>query len=769
METVQHDAVDLEYLEVALAETFSKPGTADVTPADRAKLAGLLKHYRGKAHPFTACKRDQMKHGLSEEHANRRCAVIKDLIEGNTKWREGGHKTSHLSEEELETFALDADEEFFTWLSETDADEMIREAEEEQEKVGIVRTLSRFLGLSEGADTQEADPDPDPLEEVEEEEIAALAEEEGIPFSEAVELHLRTSRRKGSHNEGSHGTRAGFGADGPKASRGKRGGSGSGGGKGGSRGPLKVHRDDIVEVEIDGKKTRARVTAPGPAGSRIGVVPITRDKEGDAVLVDHDKITKKSKEGYLSQAERETGGKRTSADLTNDVAGAVEEKIDEIETGDQFEETIPGPTATDAKRALRQFREETRRNPTEDGAKNAADSAIRKAKTKYAKAKVREAADFADISYSLGAAVEPAVDLSYQLPYDLTEPEKISRRLWRKHLLPLGKKINYTRNGVRQVLDFSKETLEKMADNFRAGAFDKVYFTTHHPKPGREASESSRGVVRDVFLKEDGLYADIEVSEEGERLLTNSLNEIGTSVSYHQNYRRDADDTVFGPAIQHIAATPTPHVPGLKPWEAVQMSEEELEVVDLTGAEYAAPDPVPRKESGPMETQTNEETREVEMEQEQQQTISLEEFNALKAELEAERSDRQGIRATLRNQGINAMVNQMVAERKIAPPDVEPFKVVLSALSARDNDVIELSDDGAAAVKDDELGKALLQLASISVVPEVGERGATDLESRDDMDEDRKIDLEVQQYRAEHPGVEYPQALEVIMAKREVG
>jgi hypothetical protein len=68
-------------------ETFSKPGTADVTAGDRKKLAGILAHYKGMAHPFTACKRDQLKHGLSEDHANRRCAVIKDLNEGTTKWR----------------------------------------------------------------------------------------------------------------------------------------------------------------------------------------------------------------------------------------------------------------------------------------------------------------------------------------------------------------------------------------------------------------------------------------------------------------------------------------------------------------------------------------------------------------------------------------------------------------------------------------------------------------------------------------------------------
>ncbi len=541
METTQHDTVDLEYLEVALAETFSKPGTADVTPADRAKLAGLLKHYRGMTHPFRVCKRDQMKHGLSEDHAERRCAVIKDLIEGNTKWREGGNKKANLSEEELATYALDADEDFFAWLSETDAEAMIREAEEEQEKVGIVRTLSRFLGLSDGADTQEADPDPDPLEEVEEEVAAS-------------------------------------------------------------------------------------------------------------------------------------------------------------------------------------------------------------------------------------SVAKSAVNLSYQLPYDLTEPEKISRRLWRKHILPLGKKINYTTPaGKSLVLDFSRDTLQKMVDNFKAGAFDKVYFTARHSRESRDVG----GVVRDIVLRDDGLYADIETSEEGEKLIKNSLGEIGTSVSYDPEYTRKADSRYFGPSLQHIAAVPTPHVPGLGAWEAIQMSEEaEAKVVDLTEAEYAAPDPVPRKESGPMETQTNEETREVEMEG--QQVDLAAKLAALESALNEERTKREAVELdarrandSLREQATNAMFNRMVAEGKTTPPKAEAGKVMLAALSASDSDVIELSADGA-SVKDDEVGKAMMELLAPGAVPETGERGATDLESRDDMDEETAIHLEVQQYRAEHPGVEYPQALEVIMAKREV-
>lgn len=70
-----------------MPETFSKPGTADVSAADLKKLRPLILHYMKKAHPFTACYKDQIKHGLSPGHAARRCAVLKDLGRGTTKWR----------------------------------------------------------------------------------------------------------------------------------------------------------------------------------------------------------------------------------------------------------------------------------------------------------------------------------------------------------------------------------------------------------------------------------------------------------------------------------------------------------------------------------------------------------------------------------------------------------------------------------------------------------------------------------------------------------
>lgn len=57
-----------------------------VTPAERARLSGLIEHYRKKPHPFTACVRDN-RDRFGPERAKRICAVLKDLIEGGTHWR----------------------------------------------------------------------------------------------------------------------------------------------------------------------------------------------------------------------------------------------------------------------------------------------------------------------------------------------------------------------------------------------------------------------------------------------------------------------------------------------------------------------------------------------------------------------------------------------------------------------------------------------------------------------------------------------------------
>lgn len=131
-----------EYLHFAVGAPyhggFSK-GTANVSPHDVQKLHGLLDYYAKKPHPFTACVRDNRKR--FGPLVNQYCAVLKDVIEGNTKWRKGGHKSTKgvkLSEAALiETFALDVPEEFWTWLSEVDHDDYIERDKQVTEQIGL--------------------------------------------------------------------------------------------------------------------------------------------------------------------------------------------------------------------------------------------------------------------------------------------------------------------------------------------------------------------------------------------------------------------------------------------------------------------------------------------------------------------------------------------------------------------------------------------------------------------------------------------------------
>lgn len=81
-----------------------------VGPDARKHLKGILNHYRKMAHPWTACVRDNTKR-FGEEGAKKVCSVLTDLEKGTTKWRKGGGKKMHASDDTavLECPILDDD------------------------------------------------------------------------------------------------------------------------------------------------------------------------------------------------------------------------------------------------------------------------------------------------------------------------------------------------------------------------------------------------------------------------------------------------------------------------------------------------------------------------------------------------------------------------------------------------------------------------------------------------------------------------------------
>jgi hypothetical protein len=118
-----------DYISVAFANGFSK-GTANVSPADMKRLRPILEKYKKSPHPFRACVKDNKKR--FGPNVNKYCAVIKDLIEGSTKWR---GKKKGLSESTLaELFGLEVDYPdilFFSEISEEEMEQILAEETED--------------------------------------------------------------------------------------------------------------------------------------------------------------------------------------------------------------------------------------------------------------------------------------------------------------------------------------------------------------------------------------------------------------------------------------------------------------------------------------------------------------------------------------------------------------------------------------------------------------------------------------------------------------
>lgn len=72
------DAIGLSEAKI---EEAVKLGTANVSPADRKRLKGIIDRLRTKPHPFTQCMRDLRKHHpeWSDDRRKRTCAVLKQL------------------------------------------------------------------------------------------------------------------------------------------------------------------------------------------------------------------------------------------------------------------------------------------------------------------------------------------------------------------------------------------------------------------------------------------------------------------------------------------------------------------------------------------------------------------------------------------------------------------------------------------------------------------------------------------------------------------
>ena len=159
---------------------------------------------------------------------------------------------------------------------------------------------------------------------------------------------------------------------------------------------------------------------------------------------------------------------------------------------------------------------------------------------------------------------------------------ELANRQWRKRILPIGS-VEYK---GRQ-LHFTEDYLRKLCEAFDNRAYDQVSFqladsqNTHTNDPERH-----RGYITGLQLAEDGLYATAQVTEAGERILSENP-QLGVSARIVENYQR-SDGQFYPAAIQHVLGTLDPRIPQLGAWAPVDMANGGGQlVVDLSGSTWA--------------------------------------------------------------------------------------------------------------------------------------------------------------------------------------
>ncbi len=165
-------------------------------------------------------------------------------------------------------------------------------------------------------------------------------------------------------------------------------------------------------------------------------------------------------------------------------------------------------------------------------------------------------------------------------PFRAEDGQRVGPNLYRKQVLPVGT-IDYR----GQQLDFTKERNDEIARNFAEGAFDQVPFTlVNESNEHTDDPERFRGEVKALDSEADGLYATVELTDDGAKIVSDNP-KLGLSARIRPDFEKAGKK--LGTVIQHVAGTLDPRGKGMKPWEAVELSDNSPEVVDLTDGEYS--------------------------------------------------------------------------------------------------------------------------------------------------------------------------------------
>lgn len=167
--------------------------------------------------------------------------------------------------------------------------------------------------------------------------------------------------------------------------------------------------------------------------------------------------------------------------------------------------------------------------------------------------------------------------LAVLTPWARSQAIELGGNAWLKQVLPVGE-INYK----GRVLRFTRDYLARLKDAFDARAYDQVPLqladahNTHTNDP-----ERTRGEITGMEVRDDGLYVRVQTTPEGSKVIEGNPR-LGVSARIVEGYDR-SDGKFFPAAIQHVLGTLDPRIPGLGPWQAIEASNDDVQVIDLSG------------------------------------------------------------------------------------------------------------------------------------------------------------------------------------------
>jgi hypothetical protein len=169
-------------------------------------------------------------------------------------------------------------------------------------------------------------------------------------------------------------------------------------------------------------------------------------------------------------------------------------------------------------------------------------------------------------------------------PYTQAPAKHAGGQFWRKRLLPVG---SITYEGRK--IDFTPEYLSGLAKTFHQRAYGQVPFQlagadNKHTNDVRAFG----GEVAAMTAEPDGLWLTLSTTEDGSKILHDNPR-LGVSARITEDYQR-ADGQFYPAAIQHVLGTLDPRVPGLGPWQQVDLANDDIPVIDLSESTFDAPD-----------------------------------------------------------------------------------------------------------------------------------------------------------------------------------